>query len=366
MVSFFLRVALIPIFVLSLLAGCSPTKNITYSTLFPAKSVALEKGTRIAIAPFIDNRLRGWSRPSDGYIENLFVSALASVEVKGGRYFELIDQSRVQAELYNQQVNQALLDQYSSNDAYADLADNLGLEYIISGSVWNNVSSTFIPHRHRYCAEKNPKGKCKSYREHLVYCEHRNVEVSVDAKLIDLRTSTIAFAKNIVIVESSNPCRHHHFNARKYVDGTRVRFYGNTRSILDRGMRAAVKEFTEYISPHYEQLHFNFLKKINFAKDSDQEAFKLAMKILRTNIQGACQIFLNLADNQGNDHYALVFNLGVCEEYKGSFQSASKYYAQVQQYFKLNLQPYPAWLINATGRSQNTERNKQKLEEQLQ
>ena len=135
-------------------------KKTDLTVLRPARVASFERGVRVAVVPLAAVWQGSWGGESEDVASAAIISALASLEIGGQNYFDVLDRSQVLNIIKSGQTLRqgALVDA----DTLPDLSSVLGADYVVSGQVryaldteWE--SETFS---REVCDQKNEEDEC--------------------------------------------------------------------------------------------------------------------------------------------------------------------------------------------------------------
>jgi len=187
------------------------------------------------------------------------------------------------------------------------------------------------------------------YLQKFIKCTERVASFSASPKLIDVNTGQILYAQNLSDTARSYGCE----------DGQPP----ESKEVLLKQVKDNVKkQFRRDIAPFYvtEEIALMDLNDMIPMKET-REKLKQGIEFAgKDRMDRACEIW-EAARCEAPDSPAILFNLGVCAESRGDFETAREFYRSAD---RLMMKPDDN-ITNALKRTAKAIENKQKLGEQM-
>lgn len=332
--------------VLFLVSGCAT--KIKVNMLQPAKYHQASQTRTVAVLPF---------EGKDGAaVASELESVLAGVTIGGKPYFTLVDRMSINKTLSELQLSQSgLLDERTAST----VGRMLGAQGIYTGTVTaDDVNDTVTTQTRSDCVQyktlrdkdgKTYQGPCVRYVQRKVRCTERVASFSITPKLVDVNTGQILYAENLHDTAQSYACEDMGFVEAKEV-------------LLNRVKENVKKRFRTDIAPFYTT------EEITLMNSKEMIPTKNAVEKLKQGIEfagkdrmdRACELWED-ARTEAPDSPAILFNLGVCAESRGDFETALTFYQQAD---RLMMKPVDG-ITSALKRTQKAIDNQRLLGEQL-
>ena len=331
---------------LSCLSGC--TTKVKVNMLQPAEFHRASLTKTVAVLPF--------EGQGGAEFASEVESILASVIIQGKPYFTLVDRMSINKTLNELQLSQTgLLDERTASK----VGRMLGAQGIYTGTITlsdvnDNVSvqtrTECIQYQTLYDKNGKPyQGPCARYLQKFIKCTERVASFSASPKLVDVNTGQILYAQNLTDTARSYGCE----------DGNLV----ESKEVLLKKVKDNVKKlFRKDIAPFYvtEEIALMDLKDMIPAKET-REKLKIGIEFAgKDRMDRACDIWEE-ARSEAPDSPAILFNLGVCAESRGDFETAREFYSSAD---RLMMKPDDN-ITNALKRTSRAIENKKKLGEQM-
>lgn len=252
-------------------------------------------------------------------------SEISNVEIKGKKYFTLVDRTNLKKVMSEKKLNDSGLVNLINESEDTGLTE---VKTLVTGKV--NVSSmassnyyeTRTDYRNcvKYSYSKGKRTGCAQYRTYNVSCKANTYSVNTKVKLIKVSNSSTIFTKNY---DASNKLTH-------CVDDNRVL---PTKNDYNSKLAANIaKQLIKDIAPSY--VYF----KVVLFDDPDTEYGAINETILKTGLaliknkrmEKANSVFRKLNKNTKGQSYVALYDLGVTEEAMGNVKRALELYKQAE------------------------------------
>lgn len=161
------------------------------------------------------------------------------------------------------------------------------------------------------CAKRDDRDKCIEKQTVTYPCRLRTVELRPEVRLV-ARDGDLLYAKGDTLIASQRFCE----------DEDRPPAIEDVVKDLAYGFAAGVR--TD-LAPTYREEAFRILESRDGIAKADHNAFRAAVRLTKSDPDGACRAFAALEPSYPRD-VSILFNLGLCHESKGELEDA------VQQY----------------------------------
>jgi len=305
-----------PFVLMAILAGGCAQK-ITIKSLEPAEVDKAADTKVIAVLPF---------RYDNIGLSDKIEARFATYKIGNEPYFTVVNRT---------DIDDVIMEQDFQNSEYADIENIvepgavIGAEAIVSGSFGGITANTtyFYKKKSRYIKirchnEKNKddsrknKKKCKKRIYYKVECKRREVGISADIRLIDVRTSKIIHADNFFETTSYSSCRDEYTAIPSDI------------TIAQNLAQYIADSFVYKLTPHYRYRSVELLENEDIDYDSIQKRLlKSSLEYIEYgNYYKAEKLLQRLAESTGYKSYVPLYNLGVIYEAKGDYNQAREYY----------------------------------------
>lgn len=328
------------------LVGCAT--KIKVNMLQPAKHHRASLTKTVAVLPF--------EGPGGAEFASEVESVLAGVMVNGKPYFTLVDRMNINRTLSELELSQTgLLDEKTASR----VGKMLGAEGIYTGRVIHSdvKDSPSVQARQecvRYQILYDKKGKpfqgpCLQFRQRLVKCTERVASFTVNPKLVSVSTGQILYAQTLTDMARSYGCE----DGRPPESG----------AVLLKHVKDNVKnQLRRDIAPFYvtEEIALMDLKDMIPTAEA-REKLKQGIEFAGGDrMDRACELWEE-ARAEAPDSPALLFNLGVCAESRGDFETALAFYRSAD---RLMMKPDDN-ITSALKRAEKAIENQKKLGEEM-
>lgn len=335
---------IVTLFVLS--ACAAPAIKTT--GLVPAKFHEATKIKEVAVLPFDGPRGREFAAEIEG--------VLTSITVDDKQYFTLIDRTRLNRILKEQELSQTgVIDEKWA----VKVGRMVGAKGIYTGVVRAaDIKDTPYTERREECSKKeilyDKKGNvieenCQKWRIYQVPCIKRDAIFAFTPKLIEVETGKIVYSRNLSQVQTVKGCQ----------DGGSL---PSGLELMKKAKGTLKAAFKRDVAPFYVTFEIKLMDSEE-GSASKEALLKLNQGIeyaQKNRFDRACELW-----EEGRilspDFPSLLYNLAICAEVKGDFGNAMDLLAKADK--ALNK---PNDLITAgRGRVSNAIKKQQKLNEQL-
>ncbi len=268
------RILCVGLAVATLAAAGAHAETLRIESLVPAQSDEAAALHAIAV-----DRFEGREGPG---FANLIEDRLAAASIDGQPYFTLIHSSQA----YN-------------------------ADAILDGEARVRVSETKYTQRRNVCVEEDDKGKCLRREDRELSCRRLSLDVLPRANLRmpdGVMVWSRNFAKNRVLSYCPG-----------YDDEPLI------ATAVDAAMAEAADEVRLALAPMQVWQDVRVMESRKGMPKPVSEAFRGAIQLTKRNERGACEAFAALEPEMPT-HPSLVFNLGLCAEQTGDFDTAKRYY----------------------------------------
>ena len=292
--------------VILLMCGCSPRMimPVTNSAHVPAAA----KLKSVAVYP-IEGRYGNVYRAE---IESLLVSA----ELKGRHYFSVVERAKL-----DNVLNEQRLGPMFDAATVVRVGKLIGAQGVFMGDVTADTVSdnSYRVHRKR-CASSDKDGKCQRWRDVSIACTRRIANVAFTIRLVDVETGVQSYNRDVTGQATSQACR----------DGGSSLQHRDT--VRKRARQVAYGEIRKDIAPYTVNLSIELMDDTDGIKSS-QAKRDLESGIAfaeEDRLDRACE-FWQEAFSRASQSVAIRYNLGVCAEAAGDFESANALYQEADR-----------------------------------
>lgn len=287
-------VKLILVFVL-VLAGCA--SKVRFTTIVPPEKLKVPF-RRIAVLDFRGDRY--------GQFRSILEGELSSVDVKGKKYFTVVDRESI-GKLLKEMVVQK---EYGSEGEAADIGRILKVDVVVTGSVLTkDVARNSFYKTVEKCVDK----KCKKRVDERIYCRRKKAVFMFTPKVIEVETARIVYSGNYRAVKEVEWCQ-----------GSGGDFPTNAE-LMAEAMQQAARDFVKDISPHEIVVEAAFKKykgKYEICEKKVDAAIKFAISGDVTRALDLLYEALRLDTSSPEIYY----DMALCYEVMGDYKNAKYYY----------------------------------------
>lgn len=184
----------------------------------------------------------------------------------------------------------------------------------ITGVVSTDVREEEFDRRENRCVQRDANNKCAREEKTDVSCRRRIVELGVDVRVADNRRRAIAW--------TGGPERSAQI---EWCEGNRPP--ESTDSMVGRLVGQVVEELRATFTPTTRRYSVRFRENTKGLPGDLAGRFKAVVKQSKRDLGGACAGWAEL-ERSAPDHVGTVFNLGVCAEATGDFNTALARYSR--------------------------------------
>lgn len=293
--------------------GCAQKTTIK---AIKAAKVSDKSIKNIAIAPFKNDTV-GQSEQIDSTISN--------VEIKGQKYFNVVDRNNLKAILKEKELNDSGLVNLVNNSSDSGLKQ---IETLVTGSVLtNSVSkSRFLEGRTDYgtCVQTSytSKGKayCSKYRTYNVSCQANTYTLKTKVKLIKIANAGTIFSETY---DSSSKVKH-------CEDDSRV--LPSKEAANSEHANIIAKKLVVDIAPSYVYYTVKLLEDIDVeVTDAQEKIFENALKMIdMKRIDKAHDMLKGLNTAVGSQSYTILYDYALTVEAQGDPKTALDLYKKAE------------------------------------
>lgn len=164
------------------------------------------------------------------------------------------------------------------------------------------------------CARRDDRDKCIEKKTVTYPCRLRTIELRPEVRLV-AREGDLLYAKGDTLIASQRFCE----------DEDRPPAIENVVKDLAYGFAAGVRND---LAPSYRSEGIRILESRDGIAKPDHNAFRAAVRLTKTDPDGACRAFAALEPGNPRD-ISILFNLGLCHESKGELEAAAQQYETV-------------------------------------
>ncbi len=287
-----------------IVAGCSGPA-IKSTALVPAKFNEATGIKRIAVLPFQHGRR------TNGEITADVEASIASIQVEGRPYFQVIERRQLHHIIEEQRLSRSgLIDL----DTAVRVGRLIGVDGILMGTITEyDVHQVRFKGTERQCTRKDRDGDCKKWSNVPVTCTKYTATFSFVPKLVNVKTARLAGTDSISRQSSATACGR--ISAP------------NQRDLLRVAKVEALSELNKTIAPYYVTQDIVLITQdestpppaVKTQLDSGV-AFAKAGRLDR-----ACALWEDAAVVHPSG-YALPYLQGVCAESRGDLSTARRHY----------------------------------------
>lgn len=161
------------------------------------------------------------------------------------------------------------------------------------------------------CARRDDRDKCIEKKTVTYPCRLRTVELRPEVRLV-AREGELLYAKGDTLIASQRFCE----------DEDRPPAIESVVNDLAYGFAAGVRVD---LAPAYRADGIRILESRDGIAKPDHNAFRAAVRLTKTDLDGACRAFAALEPGNPRD-ISILFNLGLCHESMGELEAALQQY----------------------------------------
>jgi len=304
------------LFLLALLAfGCAPKVDIQVT--MPAKAHEATEIKKVAVFSFDGN----YGKQASVEIENV----LASADVKGQKYFTVVDRQNIQRVMSEQKFQTSgIVDENTA----VKLGKLIGAEGVYIGTANISNGDERYSEQRSKCISRNSKGKCLSYSNYNVSCTKRTVGLTIIPKLIHIATGQVKYTSKLVSTEDAKRCS----------DSSSP--LPTKEQLAEIANYKAMKQFREEVAPYETTVYIEVLEKTDGITDNPgRDSLKYSVAFAKKGrLDRACDIWRNGAEKYHNA-ISFVYNVGICYEAEGNLKGALEQYMKAD---KMTIKPEDA------------------------
>ena len=252
-------------------------------------------------------------------------AALANVVAEGYPYFTLLERSRLDRLLAEQDLDAR---QLVDPDIAAEIGRLAGVLGLVGGKETRKLTDTPYLDKRTLCLEreappsnaKNSEGKCLRSKQYSVPCIKRELNLTFTPRVIDVATAKTVYSRELKSTKTDTVC----------VDSGRQ--LASEDVLHGQARERVIAAFVSDIAPHYETFRFNLMDSDdNISQAEALKWFESGLEFASKNrLDRACELWRE-ADSLAPDAPALKYNLGVCAEINGELSSAQNLYRQADR-----------------------------------
>jgi len=190
---------------------------------------------------------------------------------------------------------------------------------LVTGTVRASVDETPVIEQRRRCTEYDPADKKKCIKEIDVdiRCRRRTAAVATTVRLVAIADGSIRHTRPL--------------NARDQVTVCPDRSAPpSVEDYFAATFRSQVRAIRDDLAPRSYAADVRVDENTKGLTKPAQAAFKAAVRLTKTDQNGACAAWTVLA-RDAEPTAALAFNLGLCEEMEGDLDAATGWYGEAQR-----------------------------------
>ena len=243
-------------------------------------------------------------------------SSISNVEIKGKKYFTLVDRDNLTKVMGEKKLNDSGLVDLIKENSTKGLAQ---METLVVGNInINNISSsTFKEQRTDYdtCIQTYTyKGKtyCKKYRKYNVNCKANIHNVKTKVKLIKISDSKTIFTDTYDASAKYKHCE----------DDSRV--LPSKQEANSKLAGVIADKLIKDIAPSYIYFRVTLLDDLDVElTDAQEKIFENSLDMIKhQRIEKANKMLSKLNEQLNSSSYVVLYNLSVTEESLGNIQKA--------------------------------------------
>lgn len=218
-------------------------------------------------------------------------------------------------------VSDALRDVVIDGDRWFEVVPvtggSIAPDAVMRGAVYTETDRVRVKDRKRTeCVSKDKNGKCLKEEEVTYWCRTLTVTFRPEVRLI-AETGELLAVMDKVGTRSATYCQD-----------------DKNRPSEDAMTREMIGEFADNarleLAPRAVRESVRVLEVRDGVRKEDQKALKVAIKLTKRDIEGACRAFSALeAGNPASP--SVLFNIGLCAERRGDVETAANYYSRALQ-----------------------------------
>lgn len=235
-------------------------------------------------------------------------------------------------------IEHSLGDIYIGQEPYfemVEVADNSGVEAIISGMASAAIDVFEIPETRKRCTEKNDEGKCIKSRTTEIICERYLISVAAGLRAISASEDRIIYSdlKELHREETYCPDRS---------STTEL-----PAQIIDFSLRKLGYDFRYDLAPRESVNSVRLSESTVGLSKKNKQALKRAVTLSKTDTRASCSAMLKLSDEQPL-HPAILYNSALCNESLGDLDTAIRFYTRAEE-----ISPRSATVASGIARIRN-------------
>lgn len=184
---------------------------------------------------------------------------------------------------------------------------------IVSGVASTSIDNSEVDRERDRCAEKASDGKCTRHETIVIKCRQRVIDMTIDLRIVRTRDDKIVYSQG-------RPQR----TETVFCPGD-TGSQPSTEQVVRDAISAAAAATAREIAPYTAGYSLRFYESRDRMPKEIGQRFKIAMKQTKGDLPGACSEFAAI-DRDFPDHFAVVYDLGICAEARGEFEAASALY----------------------------------------
>ena len=185
-------------------------------------------------------------------------------------------------------------------------------EGAISGVVSTGVDLRPYTRKEKRCAEKAADGKCVKEEEVEIACTRRVIDMNADLRIVRNTDGKILYSEGQPFHDETTWCER--AGPDRSVD-----------AIVAGAIGGMARSLRDALVPHIDTYQVRVRENTKGLAKETAQRFKDLVKLTKRDARGACAGWEALR-SEAMDHPSLIFNLGVCAEQRGDYQSAVTLY----------------------------------------
>lgn len=327
-----------------LLSGCGSTKLVV-SSMKPAEVKDIKKGTKVAVTDFKNDYANRLS--------SMVQTKLASKEVKGEQYLEIVSRDNINSVLREQQLQSSDIVDPQTAVRFGKI---IGAGFLVTGNVMESGSQRDYVRSYTRCVRYyRNSSQCYRYERYRDICNVVRADVQATINLVDVQTGKVRYSRPYTKSWNTDSCEYSVYDARMHVQ--------NGQQALNYLLEEISTDFANRITPTLYYTKIEIMEDYDYPLTSKQkQQFEAALKYLKQNrIERAKGIFEDIHYGVGQKSYVVAYNYAILEESMGNFERAYTLYVLAD---KLTIEPNKL-ISQAIMRLDETIQDKEVVQEQM-
>lgn len=305
------------------LAGCLATSSGPRTTIAVPVAAGSAEAARIknvAVLPFDGDYNRELTADLEGI--------LTGVRLGNAPYFAVADRKALDIVLKEIRLSQSGI---VNKEQGLRLGKLLGIQAYYSGSVTSPAyHQNYYQESRIRCAEEDSKkgflgfAKCKRWAETKISCTKAEAVYSFTPKLVDVETGRIVYSENIRGTSAANFCSDHAAPAP------------SRHQLVRTAKENALAAFRGNVAPSFVVLEIQLMSSAEgIGNDQAKRKLRQGLEFAKSDrFDRACELWQE-ANDLSASFVSSIYNLGICAERTGDYQTAAELYGRADRLLEL-------------------------------